>query len=318
MKSTCLYILLVTVLLALPGCGDDTAVPECEDNAEALRNYLIANDMDLPDLLADCFISADVIYNSESAYYIMDIRDESSYDQGHIAGAVLSSLSGIMTDASDSNGKPIVVVCYTGQSAGHAVVALRLIGYSSARVLNFGMSSWNERFDFWTGNCLDAGIGHTNWIEPPGDIVTSEEHAYPSISSCTSDGASILAQRVTVMLSGGFKGIDGIDVLTAPSGYFINNYWPAGTVSSYGNIAGARSIYPMSLEDGGLSHCDPGATVVTYCWTGHTSSMITAYLKVLGYNAVSLKFGVNGMIHPVLTTNKWDGSFDYPYETTIP
>jgi rhodanese-related sulfurtransferase len=248
----------------------------------------------------------------------MDIRNESTYNQGHIPGAVLSSLTSILADAASSNGKPIVVVCYTGQIAGHAVMALRLSGYSTARVLKFGMSSWNSEFDYWTGSCVDIGIGHSNWIEPPGTVEASDEHGYPSISTCTSDGASILAERVTGMLKEGFKGINGIDVLTTPSGYYINNYWPEGDIATYGNIAGARRIYPMSLENGGLSYCDPDATVVTYCWTGHTSSMITAYLTVLGYNAVSLKFGVNGMIYANLTSNKWSESFEYAYETTIP
>ncbi len=317
MKLTYIYILLATAVLALAGCGDDTIAPECEDNSEALRNYLISNELDFPDLLTNWLISADMLYEHEATYHIMDIRDESIYDQGHIPGAVHSSLSGILADAAHST-KPIIVVCYTGQSAGHAVMALRLSGYSKARVLKYGMSSWNSRFDFWSGNCVDAASGHPGWIEPPGDVAASEEHGYPSLSICTTDGASILAQRVTAMLNGGFKRVNGIDVLNTPGGYFINNYWPEDTVTTYGNIAGARIIYPISLENGGFSHCDPGATVVTYSWTGHMSSMLTAYMTVLGYDAVSLMFGVNGLIHSDLTTNKWDESFDYPYETTVP
>jgi len=317
LKSTAIFILAAAAVLTFSGCGDDTVNPECADNSEALRNYLIANDMDFPDLLTNWLITADMLNGHEANYHIMDIRDESIYDQGHIPGADHSSLSGILADAVHST-KPIIVVCYTGQSAGHAVMALRLSGYSKAMVLKYGMSSWNSRFDFWTGNCTDVAKEHAGWIEPPGDIDTSEEQIYPSISICTTDGASILAQRVTALLNGGFKRVNGIDVLNTPSGYFINNYWPADTVTTYGNIAGARIIYPISLENGGFSHCDPGATVVTYCWSGHLSSMLTAYMTVLGYDALSLMFGVNGMIYSDLTTNEWESSFDYPYETTVP
>jgi rhodanese-related sulfurtransferase len=54
-----------------------------------------------------------------------------------------------------------------------------------------------------------------------------------------------------------------------------------------------------------MKNIDPDKTVVTYCWTGQTSSMVTAYLNVIGYNAVSLKFGANGMIYSNLESHKF-------------
>jgi rhodanese-related sulfurtransferase len=309
---------LAVAVLASYGCGDDATAPECNDKSEVLRNHLIASDMDLPDILSNSVIEANTVYGSESQYFILDIRDEDAYNMGHIPGAVHSSLSSILADAAGSGGRPIVVVCYTGQVAGHAVVALRLSGYSNAMVLKFGMSIWNADFDLWTEGCASFGVGHANWIDPPGSTENVEEHSYPSVSTSSSDGAVILAGRVNAMLQGGFRGISGYNVLDEPGGYYINNYWMEGDVELYGNIAGASRIFPMSLKNGEIADCDPDAAVVTYCWTGQTSSMITAYLTILGYDAVSLKFGVNGMIHDELTTNKWAGSFDYLYEATDP
>jgi rhodanese-related sulfurtransferase len=37
--------------------------------------------------------------------------------------------------------------------------------------------------------------------------------------------------------------------------------------------------------------------VVVYCYTGQTSAFMAAYLRLLGYDAKSLKFGTNGMIY---------------------
>ena len=34
--------------------------------------------------------------------------------------------------------------------------------------------------------------------------------------------------------------------------------------------------------------------MVTYCYTGQTSAQVTACLRLLGYDAASLMFGVNG------------------------
>ena len=45
-----------------------------------------------------------------------------------------------------------------------------------------------------------------------------------------------------------------------------------------------------------------------------TSSLVSAYLIVLGYDAASLKFGVNGMIFDDLAVEKqWSGSVNLPY-----
>jgi len=56
-------------------------------------------------------------------------------------------------------------------------------------------------------------------------------------------------------------------------------------------------------------------TVVVYCWTGQTSAFLTAYLRILGYNAKSLVFGANGMIYNDLQGHKWSegeiNDFDY-------
>ena len=36
-------------------------------------------------------------------------------------------------------------------------------------------------------------------------------------------------------------------------------------------------------------------SVVVYCYTGQTSAHVAGYLRVLGYDAKSMLFGVNGM-----------------------
>jgi rhodanese-related sulfurtransferase len=317
MNSKYRYILILLAIAALfiSGCSEDYTSPEDGTKSETLRNYLVVNDMDLPTMLSSVYMVGSDLHGNEATYHIMDIRSESLYNEGHVPGAVLSSLTGIIADAATSESKPIVVVCKTGQTAGHAIVALRLSGYSDAKVLKFGMSAWHSDFDNWTANCDNIADGHSNWVVPPGDIAASTEHAYPAISTSAADGAGILAERVSAMLAGGFKGIIASDVLTTPSGYFINNYWAAGDVTTYGNIIGANRINPMALETGTLRGNDPDVTVVTYCWTSQTSSMITAYLTVLGYDATSLKFGANGMIYDDLTGNKWTASFDYLYES---
>ncbi|MCK5787371.1 MAG: hypothetical protein KAH32_00025, partial [Chlamydiia bacterium] len=325
------FVLVIAVMsvIFVAGCKDETTEVELSA-VEILTAYLDASGMSIGDLTASAFKAPDSTFQATlSDYYIMDIRAADlhgataaddpdgiiDYDNGHIPGAVSSSFGNIVTDAANAGGKPIIVVCYTGQSAGHAVMALRLSGYTDARVMKWGMSGWHSDFDKWTGNCSIGEPIHANWVAAPGDITDPQMFDLPDWESDLEDGAEILAERVA-LITAAFNSVSSIDVLDTPADYFINNYWAANDVVTYGNIDTAYRINPLVLEN---LDPDPSTTVVTYCWTGHNSSMITAYLTLLGYNAKSLTFGVNGMIYDNLAAEKqWSASMDYTYEVTTP
>ncbi len=321
MKKWMKFVLVIAVMsvIFVAGCKDDTTDPDV--NAfEVLTTYMDGNGMTVTDLLAGWIIVPDSLVQVLDQNYVMDIRTSDKdgngvvdYIDGHVPGSVASSLGTIVDDAALAD-NPIVVVCYTGQAAGHAVMALRLSGYTDAKVLKWGMSGWHSDFDLWTGNC--AQLDHANWVAAPGLIADTEVFDYPEIDTNLEDGVGILAERVAALLDGGFKGITALDgdttigALDNPGDFFINNYWAAEDVVTYGNIDGAYRIKPLVLEN-----LDPAGIVVTYCWTGQTSSMVTAYLTVLGYDAKSLKFGANSMIYDALLGHKWSASMDYDYDT---
>jgi len=313
MKHLKLGLLITAILFVFStGCKNKNQDTEFD----ILTKYLSENNMDVSDMLNDWIVAAGSIDGDDttqldvSAYYIMDIRAEADFNDGHITGAHNSSLSTIVADAASAD-KKILVVCYTGQSAAHAVIALRLSGYTDAQVLKFGMSSWNADFDSWTANTGDAADGHAKWVTTAtADVIAYEDQ--PLIATGKGTGAEILAEQVKLLTE--FKGITNADVLAAPADYFINNYWEQTDVDHYGHIDGAFRIKPLTIAGAEYASLDPTKTIVTYCWTGQTSSMITAYLTVLGYDAKSLKFGANGMIHTDLTSHKWGSSFDFAYE----
>lgn len=323
--SKLLFLILMATSVAFIGCNRD----DDDDNGggggtpttpsfEVLKTYVTTNNLDLDDILNDWNISAaNVNAKGSDLYNIIDLRGQADFDAGHIADAVRSDLKDVLTTAetmTTASPKPILVVCYTGQTAGHAVMALRLSGYADAKVLLFGMAGWNSNFAGpWVNNAGDTAIGNASWIVPPGQIAATQTFTDPSFTSTFTDGAMILEERVDYMLNKGFQGVNAIDVLNAPTNYFVNNYWAAADVATYGNITGAYRIQPLTFEGGEYLGYDPSMTVVTYCWTGQTSSMITAYLTVMGYDAKSLKFGANGMIYSNLTSHKYSvPATDYP------
>ncbi len=311
-KISWLYLLGVVGIVFLTGCKGEKSAGTA---FEILTTYMAENSMDLPDILNSWITTAFKVDSvGTDNYYIMDIRADSVYQRGHVSGAIHSSLGNILTDAANDGGKPIIVVCYTGQAAAHAIVALRLSGYSDAKVLKFGMSSWNVDFDKWTSNTGNTAVGNADWKTDA--TATSAGFDYPEISTSEIDGAAILVERVNAMLSGGFKGIAADTVLNATGNYFINNYWDTTAVSKYGHLAGAYRIKEnLTIVADGFKYLDPSETIVTYCWTGQTSSIVTAYLTVLGYDTKSLKFGTNAMIYSQLEDHKWTASGSYNYET---
>jgi len=317
-KLTNYFLMLMIVpLLLLSGCKDDeTPTPVEKGTFNDLKEFLVKNTLDLPDILNGWIVSAEAVHNNLGNYYIMDIRKPEDFANGHIEGAVNSSLANIVKDAQDVS-KQIVVVCYTGQTAAHAVVALRLSGHSDAQVLKWGMSGWNPDFASpWNSNVGNTADEFPNsWTTDA--TATPETFSYPDWETNTTDPEAILKERVEEFLNNGFKGINSSDVLASPSDYFINNFWDQADVEKYGHIKGAYRIKPLSLAGGQFKNMDPDKKIVTYCWTGQTSSMITAYLNILGYDAISLKFGANSMIHDNLEAHKWGPGaiMDYEYVT---
>lgn len=302
-----LFALLIPALL-FTSCKDEANNEASKSTHEILAEYLVSNGMDLPNILDSWIVAAPAteadVPTFVDSYNIIDIRSEEAYNANHIEGAVNSILTEVINKAGEfTEDKPVMVVCYTGQTAGHAVVALRLSGYDDAVVLKWGMSSWGPTWsDSWGTNTNT--ITSDNWSNTV-KLSTTIPFSKPTISLSSSDGAAILSTQVSSMLVDGLSGIDASVVLETPTNYFINNYWAEADVAIYGHIAGAYRINPLSIADETIYNLDPNSTIVTYCWTGQTSSMITAYLNVLGYNAKSLKFGANGMIYNNLQVHKF-------------
>ncbi|MBN2185255.1 MAG: hypothetical protein JW746_08000 [Candidatus Krumholzibacteriota bacterium] len=306
-------VLMVVTAVFFVGCSEDTTKPV--DSGSILRAYLDDNDLDLDNILTSWIIAAGDVYPDQADYYIMDLRAPEHFALGRIPGSVNTTLGTIVADAAaNTDNDPILIVCYTGQSASHALVALRLSGYPDCKVLMFGFSSWSNDFDSWTANTSSFAVGDDNWTTDP--VAVAGSYSYPSISATATTGAGILAERVAAMTAGGFKGVAASAVVTTPASYYINNYWDQTDVDTYGHIEGAYRIKPLTIAGDEFENLDPDETIVTYCWTGQTSSVITAYLTVLGYDAVSLKFGANGMIFSELLAHTWPGSATtYPVES---
>lgn len=319
MKKIALYLvaLLIVPSLLLVSCdrGDDITDETSAASFTLLKDYMVANSLDFNNILTNPDGEKFVVGAPAAAdldaflakYHIIDIRENTDYVANHIQGAKNVAFTDILTEAA-STSKPVLVVCYTGQTACYATALLRLYGHSHTRALKWGMSGWNATTSGpWNNNLGNAADGHTNWSF--SNAPTPEVFTDPVISSFSTDGAQILKDRIEQVVADGFKTVAGGDVLASPSNYFINNYFSETDYIGFGHIDGAYRILPLTLADN--SHLnlnpDPNAKIATYCYTGQTSAVLTACLRVMGYDAYSLTFGMNGMFNtnPAFTTNQW-------------
>ena len=58
-----------------------------------------------------------------------------------------------------------------------------------------------------------------------------------------------------------------------------------------GHIPGAINIFWLDILDN-LDKLPKDKKILLYCYLGHTSSQVLVLLKMLGYDVVSLKFGI--------------------------
>ena len=315
--KTLKYFLIVLLFPAfvLTSCKDDVTegvLPQFE----ILTDYLIAQDMDIDKILTNAdgkkFVIGAPTSDAEvdawaAGFDILDIRSAADFAEGYIIGAQNILFEDILTSAENAT-KPILVVCYTGQTACYATGLLRLAGYD-AQALKWGMSGWNSVFDKWTGNIGNTADGHANWTSSAAP--QNQFFEDPVISTSATDGAGILGQQISKTVSEGFKGTGAdageYDVLENPINYHINNYFSSTDYTGFGHINGAYRINPLLLGDNSYQGLDPAGKNVTYCYTGQTSAVVSAYLNVIGYDAYSLKFGMNGLYNsnPSWTTNQW-------------
>jgi len=322
MKRWTLMALLLIALAALVGCSsdDDPVTPTAttfETMAAAVEAYL-NDDTDCPGT-----ITAQALHDNPDDYTVVDIRSAEAYLAGHIPGAYnVPVLANILTEVGTTipTDKTIVIACYSGQSAGHAKIALELMGHEDVKTLGFGMSSWNSTLaSGWNGNVGDNLPAPETTNNNAGLTV----HAFPTL---TGTNETIVATRVAAMLAAGFQSITWATLQPNLEDYFVVNYFGqadyegTGSNGVPGHIPGAYQFTPyasLGFEQMLENLPSDGTPIVVYCWTGQHSSQVVAALNMLGYNAKSLSYGSNHLFHGSLTANRWTTASANDFELEV-
>ncbi len=100
-------------------------------------------------VLGNNLIEADQLYAELSqdpgAYFVVDIRGADDFKAGHIEADSIINLP--FREVGDNlhllpKDRTIVVTCYTGQTAGQTIAALRIAGYDAISLRNGMVNGW--------------------------------------------------------------------------------------------------------------------------------------------------------------------------------
>lgn len=259
------------------------------------------NNAGVPNLVG----AEDVFYNSNK-YYIVDIRKKQDYVNGHINGAVNVQPHELMKYLEEkvaaSVYEKLVIVCTNGQSSAYVTGVLRLIGYSNAYSLSYGMSSWNKNIDKWSSKLSSKYIPRLERKMNPIDGM----HEYPPINTGETCGAEIMDARGFTLLNTPFKKlkISADRIFKELDKFYIIAYMPE-EMYDVGHIPGAHNYIPnQDISKETLLNTIPGDNqkILVYDYTGQTSGFVVAYLRLLGYNAFILPMGMNSFMYNTLST----------------
>lgn len=255
-------------------------------------------------------IKASIVHeNLGKNMLVVDLRTPELFKKGHIKGAVNKQLSEL-PEYFESGIKPfeyekIVMVCNSGSLASYTTSLLRMMGYGNVYAMRWGMSSWNKSFadEGWLKNVsgkYESALEKTVHERVPGTSL-------PELKTGLSTGTDIAQARFRKLFEEGEKNIaiNADDVFSDPSKYYVINLERKDKYED-GHIPGAIRYKPESTLGftDEMASIPEGKTVVVYCGTGHNSGFATAYLRLFGYDARTLRYGNNSFMYDKMVSQR--------------
>lgn len=237
---------------------------------------------------------------------IIDLRPQEQFRAGHIEHA-LNVRPAEVFDFFRSRVDPtafeyIVFICNNGHASGYVTSIMRFLGINNAFAMRFGLSGWDRDIaeKYWLANIsahLEADLEFSGNPKHKAGI-------YPAIATDKSNLTEMLFERARMLLSEPYHAytLSINDFIDAPQNYYTICYWPQEKYDNNGHLPGAVQYDPKKslTSDAYLNTLPTDRPIVVYCYSGHHSSFVAAYLRLLGYDAFNLAYGANGFMYGTL------------------
>lgn len=248
-------------------------------------------------------IKASVVFEElEKKNLIIDLRSPESFNKGHIKGAVSRNFSDL-PEYFETGIRPfeydrIIIVCDDGQISSYTTALLRLMGYGNVFALRWGLGGWNTSYaqEGWMK-------GVSGKYEDRLETVTTEAPVptgMPELKTGLATGKEIADARFSKLFEEGTEEISvtADEVFSDPGKYFVINLERKDKYDD-GHIPGAVRYKPeltLGFPEA-MATIPYDKTVVIYCGTGHNSAFATAFLRLFGYDARTLRYGNNSFMY---------------------
>ncbi len=206
------------------------------------------------------------------------------------------------------------------------------------------MALWNRAFsDIWIENAKDFEI--QNYVNGSAPYSGDPHMKLPDIGIDlqNSDKQSTIKNLIKDIIIKGFNAQTCVnftrpDTVFNENGMIINFYLDNQSIYDFyiicfssprlniiGHLPGAYFYFDKDFESSRkIQNIPPDKGIVVYSTSGQVSAFVTAYLRLLGYDAKSLLYGGNGFIYSKLTNPDelnlfvpyvflTDNIRDYPY-----
>ncbi len=317
MKTFLNSINLFLLTIVLFGCIDDSIIPPITGNLNSTAEMIVYFESlgDFPNSnLAPALVSAEEVHANLSNYLVIDVRDSSSFISGHIEGAVNVSHDSLYIYIKNRNTtlyEKIVLISENGHHSSYYACLLRLAGFNNVYTLNFGMASWNINFaDAWL-NSIDnhnARTSFNNEFYPKGDFTNLPKIMFENPNLSIQERVE---KRIELFIKAGFN---KVEQYRSEFTYFSDNL-----LVCYGKSRLYRAPMGLAVDpllghaEGTVHYADAPffefrafqylqtlpneGSILIYDYNGQLSACMVAYLRVLGYDAISLEFGANQLFY---------------------
>lgn len=328
------------MLLIFSGCLDDNNILfdniELDETGKVLR-YIESTGDYANSNLAPSLVSATELFNNAQQFFVLDIRTQQEFSDGHITFAVnipSSKLFEIVDSLYLINPlKNVVVVSKNGQASVYFVCLLRLAGFSNVYSLNYGMASWNMVFaGEWLAALGNSSLNFTNIEYPKRPFTHLPTLEFPV--TLKSDKEKTL-YRIKYLIKNGF--VSGINYAEHISTGTANTHFLIcyGQVRLYNEFKLGGAGHPENVvwykdstlfefrSSNSLQTLPNDQPILIYSGDGQLSACMVAYLTLLGYDIKTLLFGANQLLYRRLTSEPELAGYaftmaeimNYPYVT---
>lgn len=275
---------------AAPAAPATPAAPVVQETS--IRDLVTAYIQGLPNNANYMIPAADFVKKAIAGeqMLVLDIRRADDYNAGHIKGSVnIPWGTPAMWETLERipRSGEIYVTCYTGQTAGQAVVLYNLAGVP-ARSIQYG---WNRGISKVEGYQAAVGpdVGQLPTATYPvaANVMAAYRDYYQSMPT-----SNDLAARPPRVANNILADTDAKLVHDAkdPSVQFVSVRRAADYAA--GHIEGAMNMpFGASMVEM-IPSLPADKTLIVYCYTGQTSGQTVAALRLLGFNAISLNSGM--------------------------